>query len=107
MRLVQLESPYAGDVAGNKAYLQECIRDCVRRGESPYASHQMLTEAFNDLDPHERELGISVGFAWRRVAAVTVFYVDRGWSRGMRQALDECQNNGLPYEERRIHADAG
>lgn len=102
LKLVVLESPYSGDVVSNKAYLQECIRDCVRRGESPYASHQMLTEAFNDLDPHERALGITVGFAWRRVAAITVFYVDRGWSRGMRLALDDCESNGLPYEERTL-----
>jgi|SRR3990172_8672052 len=102
LRLVILESPYSGDVAANKAYLQECIRDCVQRGESPYASHQMLTDALDDLDPEQRKAGIAAGFAWRGVAAITVFYLDHGWSRGMLLGLEDCKAKGLPHELRRI-----
>jgi hypothetical protein len=40
---VILESPYAGHVHRNKAYLQLCIRDCIARGEAAFASHQMYT----------------------------------------------------------------
>ena len=45
MRLVILESPYAGDLVRNAEYLSACIRDCIARQESPYASHRMLTES--------------------------------------------------------------
>lgn len=67
---VIIESPYAGDVERNKKYLQRCIRFCLRNGESPYASHQMLTEALDDNDPIQRHAGIAAGFAWckRRTA---------------------------------------
>lgn len=102
MKRVQLESPFAGDVGANKAYLQRCIRDCIARGESPYASHQMLTDALDDTDPEQRAAGIKAGFAWRSAAELTVFYVDRGWSRGMLLGLQDCLHNGRPYEERRL-----
>lgn len=100
MKRVQIESPYAGDVAGNKAYLQQCIRDCLARGESPYASHQMLTDALDDMDPEQRAAGIRAGFVWRELVDLTVFYIDRGWSRGMLLGLEDCKAKGRPYEER-------
>jgi hypothetical protein len=86
MKRVIIESPYAGNVARNKLYLQYCIRDCLRRGESPYASHQMLTEALDDNDPEQRKLGMEAGFAWSEVVAMHVFYLDLGWSPGMKVA---------------------
>src|SRR5258707_638045 len=39
MRLVILESPFAGEVETNKVYAQAAVRDCLGRGESPIASH--------------------------------------------------------------------
>ena len=42
--LTVIESPYAGDVEGNLTYLRACLKDCVERGESPYASHGLLTQ---------------------------------------------------------------
>lgn len=39
MKLVILESPYAGDVCRNVDYARQCLRDCLLRGESPIASH--------------------------------------------------------------------
>ena len=50
---------------------RESIRDCIARGESPYASHQMLTEALDDTNPIERNAGIQAGLAWRHAAART------------------------------------
>ena len=37
MRLVLVESPYAGDVDRNKAYARAAMHDCIRRGEAPFA----------------------------------------------------------------------
>lgn len=102
MRLVVIESPYAGEVALNRAYLERCIRDCATRGESPYASHKMLTDALDDNDPEERKLGIDCGLAWRRRADLRVFYIDRGWSRGMLAARKLYDDDGLTYEIREL-----
>lgn len=44
MRLVIIESPFAGDVVRNLRYLRACMRDCLRRGEAPYASHALYTQ---------------------------------------------------------------
>ena len=92
MRRVIIESPYAGDVAEHMRYLQRCIRDCLARGESPYASHQMLTQALDDATPEERELGIQAGFAWRMNADATVAYMDYGISDGMKLGIANAEN---------------
>ena len=44
MRLVILESPYAGDVAANVKYARRCVRDSLSRGEAPIASHLLYTQ---------------------------------------------------------------
>ena len=90
MRLVIIESPYAGDVARNLRYLRRAIIDCVQRGESPYASHLMLTAALDDTQPEERDLGIRAGFAWRTAARATVIYTDHGISSGMRYGIEDA-----------------
>lgn len=104
-RLVIVESPYSGDVEANLRYLRAVIADCVRRGESPYASHLMLTGALDDDVPAQRAMGIAAGFAWRRVAAATVVYVDRGVSRGMQAGVEDAEAAGLPVEVRRLGGD--
>lgn len=104
IRRVIVESPYAGDVEANLAYLRRCMRDCLKRQEAPFASHGLYTQSgvLDDNQPLERILGIAAGFVWRHVAELTVFYVDRGWSRGMEQAKLHCEQLGLPYEVRKL-----
>ncbi len=103
-RLVVIESPYAGQPIDNIAYLHRCIRECALRGDSPYASHLMLTTALDDNDADERTLGIALGLEFRRRVDMRIFYVDRGWSRGMTAALDIYNRDGLPYEVRKLGA---
>ena len=103
-RLVVIESPYAGDVESNLGYLQACILDCATRGDSPYASHLMLTTALDDSIPEDRELGIALGLAWRRKADMRIFYIDRGWSGGMKAARELYERERLPYEIRKLGA---
>lgn len=91
MRRVIIESPYAGNVAEHMRYLQRCIRDSLARGESPYASHQMLTQALDDATPEERKAGIEAGFAWRMHAETTVVYWDYGISEGMRAGIRHAE----------------
>lgn len=100
---VVIESPYAGDVKRNRAYLEICIRNSVYRGETPYASHKMLTDALDDSIPEERDLGIACGLELRRRADLRVFYIDLGWSGGMLAAKKLYDAEGLEYEERKIN----
>lgn len=86
MKLVVIESPYAGDVERNKEYLKLCVLDCLLRGESPYASHGFFTQFLDDTVPEERALGIAAGLEWSRVCDKVVFYLDYGWSPGMKAA---------------------
>jgi len=101
---VIIESPFAGDVERNKAYLQECIRHAVRNGETPYASHQMLTDALDDLDPAERKLGIDAGLALGDVIVSAggkhIFYLDLEMSNGMCYALEHAASLGRTVEFR-------
>jgi len=85
MRLVILESPYAGDVERNLEYGRACLADCLARGEAPIASHLLYTQpgVLDDSKPEERKKGIEAGFAWRIPADATVVYTDLGISSGM------------------------
>lgn len=89
MKLVVIESPYAGDVEANLAYAKACVKDCLAREESPYASHLFFTQpgVLDDDNPEERKLGIESGFAWGNKADIVAVYVDRGVSRGMQQGV--------------------
>lgn len=106
MRLVILESPYAGDVARNVAYARECMRDCLSRGEAPLASHLLYAQpgVLDDDVPEERERGIEAGLAWGRLADATVVYTDLGISPGMREGIARAGVDGRPVEVRQILA---
>lgn len=106
MRLVILESPYAGDVDTNVDYARSCLRDCLMRGEAPIASHLLYTQdgVLDDRDPTERTLGIAAGLAWGRAAQATVVYQDRGISRGMLQGIADAERAGRPVEFRNLPA---
>jgi hypothetical protein len=64
MKTVLIESPYAGDVERNERYARDAMRDCLIRGEAPFASHLLYTQVLNDLDLREHVVGIEAGLAW-------------------------------------------
>ena len=107
MKLVVIESPYAGDVEANVAYAKRCVLDCLRRGEAPYASHLFFTQPglLDDLVPEERKLGIEAGFAWGRAAKIVAIYVDRGISGGMKQGIASASARGAHIEVRALDRD--
>jgi hypothetical protein len=86
---VILESPFGSSdpkvVEENITYARRCIRDCLMRGETPFASHLLYTQegVLDDNNPEERKFGIEAGFEWRESAEKTVVYTDRGISKGM------------------------
>lgn len=98
MRLVIVESPYAGDVARNIDYARAALRDCFERGEAPYASHLLFTQPgiLDDGHPHERAQGIEAGLLWGRHAKATVVYMDFGLSPGMRQGMERAHAEKRP-----------
>jgi hypothetical protein len=104
MKLVIIESPYAGDVMANIDYARRCIRDSLFRGEAPIASHLLYTQPgiLDDDIPEERKWGIDAGLAWRRVAELSAVYTDRGISPGMDYGILAAIEAGIPVEYRRL-----
>jgi hypothetical protein len=106
MRRVIVESPFAGDIEANIAYARECIRDCLMRGEAPFASHLLYTQAgvLDDSIREERAHGINAGHAWMYGAQAVVVYTDRGISKGMEAGINAAETNGIPVERRSLGA---
>jgi hypothetical protein len=104
MRLVVLESPFAGNVERNIAYAKQCLKDCLKRGEAPIASHLLFTQPgiLDDSKRDERKLGIAAGHAWIACADALVVYTDRGVSVGMEQGIAEAQRLEVPVEYRSL-----
>lgn len=104
MRVVIVESPFAGDVERNTAYARACLKDCLRRGEAPFASHLLYTQTgvLDDALPHERAQGIAAGLAIGDRADVTVVYTDLGISGGMQQGIAAAGDKRRPVEFRRL-----
>ena len=104
MKKVILESPYAGDIILNIEYARACVRDCLLRGETPFASHLLYTQEgiLNDEIPEEREHGINAGFVWREVSEATVVYTDLGVSRGMLYGIEHAHKLEHPVELRTL-----
>ena len=104
LKLVIVESPYAGDIKANVEYARAAMRDSLSRGEAPIASHLLYTQPgiLRDEVEDERQLGIDAGLAWRRVAELAAFYVDRNWSGGMIAARRLYLEEGFPFEVRTL-----
>lgn len=104
MRLVIIESPFAGDVEKNVEYARRAVRDSLERGEAPIASHLLYTQPdiLDDDVPEERQWGIDAGLAWRAVAQASVVYTDRGITKGMQYGIDAATEAGIPVEYRSI-----
>ncbi len=104
MRLVVLETPYAGDKEENVKYARKCMRDCLMREEAPFASHLLYTQdgVLDDDINSERGLGIDAGFHWGDKADATVVYTDRGISNGMKLGIERAEKAGRTIEYRKL-----
>lgn len=102
MKLVIVESPFAGkskckviryiQMCLNIQYARNCMHDCIKRNEAPFASHLLYTQKhiLDDNNTEERQLGIKAGLLWGQKADKTVVYTDRGISKGMQYGIDEA-----------------
>lgn len=104
MKLVILESPYAGDVERNVEYARLCVKDSLSRGEAPIASHLLYTQPtiLDDDIPEQRKWGIEAGLSWRFVAHGSVVYTDCGISKGMQYGIKAAEDAGLSVEYRKL-----
>jgi hypothetical protein len=107
MKLVILESPFAGDVDANTEYARRCVRDSLSRGEAPIASHLLYTQPgiLDDDKTDERALGIEAGHEWMNVADRVVVYHDHGVSAGMNEGIKRAFEAGVLVEFRKLGAD--
>lgn len=113
MRLVILESPYAGTSQWklvklfqrwlNIRYAKKCLWDSLERGEAPIASHLLYTLVLNDNNRVDRQTSIEAGLAWRRVAEASVVYVDRGITHGMKMGIEAARCAGVVTEFRSLN----
>lgn len=104
---VILESPYQSDDADilfrNKGYLLDCLKNCVSKKESPYASHKIFPDFMNETI--DREVGIAAGQAWYAHAAYMVVYDDYGITPGMQAGIDYFSSikSGAKIEYRKLY----
>lgn len=110
VRLVVVETPFAhkkGDRDALKRvlrYMRAALRDCLMRGEAPFASHAIYTQpgVLDDHVPEQRDQGIEAGLAWGERADARVVYGDLGISGGMAIGIAKAERLGQPIEYRRV-----
>lgn len=104
MRRVIVESPFKGQLSRNLTYARRALKDCLLRGEAPFASHLLYTQedVLDDNIEEERNLGIESGLAWGLLADATVVYTDYGTSLGMYLGVQHAKINNRPIEYRKI-----
>lgn len=107
MRLVVIESPYAGDVDSNVESARACMRDSLNRGEAPFASHLLYTQDGILNDDVSGERGIAAGLAWARHAHLTAIYADFGISEGMVAGIQDAKRVSRQVEMRFIGSTPG
>jgi len=105
-KLVIIESPFRATPyytqEQHRLYLYHAVADCIRRGESPFASHLILPEVLNDDDDYERALGIRVGMNWGKYADLVAVYSCLGVGPGMKAAIAYYKSLQKPIEWRRL-----
>ena len=106
--LVSLESPLSAEtreeVLENIKYAKACMKDSLKRGEYPYASHLLYAQEgiLDDDIPEERALGMEAGKAWEIHAQKTVVYLDRGVSLGMSWGIAKAREANRSVEYRSL-----
>jgi len=103
-RIVVVESPYSGNVEANVEYARRALKDSLRRGEVPLASHLLYTQpgVLIDAIPSQRKRGMEAGFVIYLLADACVVYVDRGMSKGMEEGIRFAKKLKIPVEIRKI-----
>jgi hypothetical protein len=99
-----IESPLRGDYVRNRRYARACMRDSLKRGEAPFAMHLLYAQVgiLDDTVPEECALGIESGLAWLNAAEQVAFYIDLGFTEGMKKASDRADELGIMRVNRKL-----
>lgn len=99
-----LSAPTLHDWVLHKKYARFCMRDCLNRGEAPFASHLLYAQEglLNDFNAEERALGIHAGLIWGKFAQRSIVYTDFGVSSGMEKGIQRAQKEGKKIEYRTL-----
>ena len=122
LRCVNIESPLRGRVPlwvprfiaplverfgrwRHKRYAFECVRDSLKRGECPYASHVFFDRRgiLDDAEPIQRAQGMLAGAQWARRADVFAVYCDFGISSGMQDGIKLANKEGIRVDFRYLY----
>lgn len=105
VKLVLLESPYTGNIKKNIKYARACMRDCLNKGEAPFASHLLYTQPgiLDDNIPEERKKGIEAGLLWGKCAEKTVVYYDYEITPGMQKGIERAKKEKRKIEFRKLY----
>jgi len=102
MKLVSIQSPYAGNINRNTEYAWRALHHSIMLGEAPFASHLLYGLLLDDSNPHEREMGISRDHAFLAKCDLVAFYHDYGFSPGMIEAQTLAITLNIPTAIRHI-----
>jgi len=113
--IVIIESPFSGDIDKNIRYAQQAMNHSRENGEIPIVPHLMWTQHHlapnyfvSDYDAKftikncGRDVSLEQIKVLRRLANKVIFYVDNGYSSGMKLALEHCKEENIQYEERTL-----
>ena len=108
-KFVDIESPYSAptqiEIKRNIRYARAAVRDCLLRGETPYASHLFFTQTgiLDDNVAEDRTLGINAGkYIIQKLGAITAVYTDLGISKGMEFGIALAKKDGRIIEFRSL-----
>jgi len=112
-KFVDVETPYMADkeeiTRRNILYARACVRDCLMRGEIPFASHLFYTQpgVLDDNVSEERVKGINAGkeLVESLLGIVTAVYQDLGISKGMQEGIERAEANGRTVDYRFLGED--
>lgn len=103
---VIIETPYAGNIEYNSEFTKACVRDSlINHNENPQCLHLIYPKIINDEDTSERSLGLGRSFAIHKKANRKIYYLDRGFTEGMREGFVHAIDNGIPVEFRCLSKD--
>jgi len=102
MNFVVMESPYAGDIERNVAYARKAMKDCITRGELPFASHLLYTQVLDDKVNDQRNLGLYLNMSMISRATFVAVYTDLGISPGMEKAIAYARRWRIPVVYRNL-----
>lgn len=100
-----IESPLSGDFKRNIRYARLCLIHCLRRGWTPYASHLIITQVWDDMDDELREKGITAGHAWYPGAQQSAVFTDLGRSDGMNRGINVAIKLNIPVRYEQLDPD--